>query len=628
MREVTGLVSNTVVIIMLVAIIMMTFFIMRWLRQGNIKLIHKLYFSVTVSVIIWMLAVIAANFTDPANVDVLRALDALTYVGVAFAPVLSLLISLVFAKGLETLPGKYFLLFIPALITNIVVWTNPLHHLHYRVFSLYRNEVVFGPYIYFSAAFSYLCTFLAIAVMVRYARLVRRRLITQQAILFCAGNLIPGIVNLLGTLNVLDVSIATTPLAFVATVVSHGYAIYHYHMLDIKPIAMQKVLDWISDCYLVTDDRGMIIDCNTAFEHIFGQYGMTRGKRLEECVKAEDIENKTVVYNLLAATASCQESLSTISFEQSAFVSKQKLFFMVDLTPLIVDKILEGFVAIFKDVTKLRDGMQRLHDSQTRLMEQERLASLGQMVGGLAHNLKTPIMSISGSSAAIDNLIDECVASMSDEEVTEEDYREIYFEMRDWLSKMRDACAYMSDIITAVKGQAANISSADGRDDFTPAELMKRVTLLLRHEMQRTACRLEVVNEMKQEVRIHGDINSLVQVVNNLVSNAASAMQPQGGGVITARFAMADTGLRLTVEDRGTGISSDVKDRLFRQMITNKGAQGTGLGVYISNTVIKAKFGGSMWADDRDGGGAVFGLEISPEYITRNDGLLPEAGEQ
>ena len=52
--------------------------------------------------------------------------------------------------------------------------------------------------------------------------------------------------------------------------------------------------------------------------------------------------------------------------------------------------------------------MQQLRDSQARMMEQERLASLGQMIGGLAHNLKTPIMSISGCISAVENLVEEC----------------------------------------------------------------------------------------------------------------------------------------------------------------------------------------------------------------------------
>lgn len=57
---------------------------------------------------------------------------------------------------------------------------------------------------------------------------------------------------------------------------------------------------------------------------------------------------------------------------------------MVDVTPLYIREILSGFVAIFKDVTQLKKSMQQLQDSQARMMEQERLASLGQMIGRLA----------------------------------------------------------------------------------------------------------------------------------------------------------------------------------------------------------------------------------------------------
>lgn len=71
-------------------------------------------------------------------------------------------------------------------------------------------------------------------------------------------------------------------------------------------------------------------------------------------------------------------------------------------------------------------------------------------------------MSISGSASAIEGLIDECAESLGDADVTDDDYREIYDEMRDWLTKTRDACNYMSDIISAVKGQATNANASDG----------------------------------------------------------------------------------------------------------------------------------------------------------------------
>lgn len=619
------MVSESIVTVMIIAVIAMLFFMIRGIRKGSLKLINRLYFGVTGVVAIWMLSVLVADLFAADDTAALWICDCFAYIGGAFAPVFSLLIALAFTKNLDKFPRKYAWFFVVPVITNIVAWTNPLHHLLYQNFSAYSKEIVFGPYIYVSGAYSYLCTVASIVMMISYAARCKKKLIAQQAMLFCAGSFIPCMVNLIGTLKLADLSMAATPLGFIATVVLHGYAIYHFHMLDIKPIAMQKVLDWISDCYLVTDESTLVLDCNKAFETVFGQFGIVRGKRLDECVADDEGESRNAVYNLISAVKGCADSGSTVSFEQPVFLGRQKFYYMVELAPLIVEESSEGYVAIFKDVTKLREGMQRLQDSQTRLMEQERLASLGQMVGGLAHNLKTPIMSISGSSAAIENLIDECVLSLGDAEVTPEDYSEIYFEMREWLSKMRDACAYMSDIITAVKGQAANISENDV-GDFTVDEMMKRVRLLLRHELQRTGTSLETVNETgAQEVRIHGDINSLVQVVNNLVSNAAFACQPKGGGQITARFRLCESGLRCTVEDCGTGISPDVKSRLFRQMITNKGTQGTGLGVYISNTVIKAKFGGRMWADDNPGGGAVFGFEIPYEYIRLADRREQEA---
>ena len=72
--------------------------------------------------------------------------------------------------------------------------------------------------------------------------------------------------------------------------------------------------------------------------------------------------------------------------------------------------------------------------------------------------------------------------------------------------------------------------------------------------------------------------------------------------------------MNIAVKDRGAGISPQVKEKLFKAMVTNKGTQGTGLGLYISNVVIKSKFNGTMWTADREGGGSIFGISIPREY--------------
>ena len=260
-------------------------------------------------------------------------------------------------------------------------------------------------------------------------------------------------------------------------------------------------------------------------------------------------------------------------------------------------------------------------------MEQERLAFLGQMIGGLAHNLKTPIMGISGCISAMEALVDECEDSLGDPEVNEEDYREIYGEIREWFRKVRESTAYMSDIITAIKGQAASVVTQED-SVFTVDEMIKRCTLLMRHELLSSQCRLEVQCDPEKSVSLQGDINNLVQVMNNLLSNAVYAQKEVGGGVITIAVDWDAEELRLSVTDTGQGVSQQIKEKLFKAMVTNKGAMGTGLGLYISNAVVRGKFGGNLWMKDNPGGGAIFGVSIPMERVTIAEVQKPEEEAQ
>ena len=253
------------------------------------------------------------------------------------------------------------------------------------------------------------------------------------------------------------------------------------------------------------------------------------------------------------------------------------------------------------------------------MMERERLAFLGQMVGGLAHNLKTPIMSISGGCAALDSLIEECRDDLGTGELEEADFREIYGEMNEWITRVRESCGYMSDIITAIKGQAANANTSE-TGAFTLDDLIRRATLLMRHELLSASCSLRAEYGEFRDTVLHGDINNLVQVLNNLLSNAIYAQKQSGGGeiVVGIRKAAREGCIDIYVRDTGPGIDPHIRKKLLKEMTTSKGAHGTGLGLYISNAIIRGKFGGTIWFEDNPGGGAVFGMEIP---------LVPPQGE-
>lgn len=614
------MVSNLALVIFACALVIITAFSI-WSMRGERRknLLHRLYLLVSVSLASWIIVVMCMRLADQDNEKVMFVLDCLMQPGGALCSPLYLCIAVTFVEGYERMRTWMKALFIMPVITVLVTWTNPLHHLQYVKFSVVRSEIEFGSYILVSGLCNYICLIAAIIYMIRFAMKNKTMLYWKQCILFTLSGLCPLIVSVYATFSGNDVPISATPMSFIVTVVLNGIAIYSLHMLDITPVATKHILDAISDGYLILSEKDLVLNYNKTFANLFAQeYGIVENRHLSDCVRKEDIRQKTAVYNILTAIESSREGGTQISYEQAVTVSLnekiQKKYFVVDVSPLEINGRISGFAVLFKDITQLRESMKKLQDSQERMMEQERMAFLGSMIGGLAHNLKTPIMSISGCISAAEDLVSECEESLSDPQVIEEDYREIYTEMRDWFQKVKDSTAYMSDIITAIKGQAANINT-DDNSTFTIDEVLKRSMLLLRHELLNSSCQLKVDYDQNKVISLQGDINNLIQVVDNLLSNAIYAQKQVGGGEIEIQIYTDREHLHIAVKDRGQGISPNVREKLFKTMVTSKGTMGTGLGLYISNIVIKGKFSGHLWVRDREGGGSIFGIAIPLERV-------------
>jgi len=610
-----GLFAFFGVIILLIAI-----FCIYIIKKGQISLIHILYFIISGISAVWLMALMSLLFFK-GNATAEYIIDAITNTGV-FLSVLILLVSLVFFLHWDRLPRWCLLLFIMPVFSFIMVWTNPLHHLHYEVFSLDMREIKFGPLVTISGLYGYCCVMASIVIIIYFYVKSKRSIQRRQALFLAAGNVISISGSMLTTLNVFDFNLYTIPLFYIfGIVLMHGYAILKFHMLDIKPIAVEMVLNRLSDCYLVVSSEGIIVNLNKTFADTFGAvYGLSINANIYDSVINGKYNDDVGMHTLLSSIRNSQDSDTTISYEQSLMVSSEgkfiTKFYMVDVTRLNIGNQTVGSVVFFKDISKLKNSMRDLQNSQKRLMESERLVFLGNMLGGISHNLKTPIMSISGSIEAVSRLIEESAASLYDQDVTKEDYMEIYAEMNKWIARVREACAYMSDIITAVKGQAANLNANDD-NEFTIEDTIKRTKLLLRHEIQSSNCTLKETHLSKEPVKIYGDINSLVQVLNNLIDNAIYAMK-ETGGIIEIETEKDEETFFIRVKDQGCGIPDDVKERLFSQMVTSKGAMGNGLGLFISNSFIKARFDGSIWFEDNPEGGTIFIISLPLKNIRSN----------
>lgn len=277
--------------------------------------------------------------------------------------------------------------------------------------------------------------------------------------------------------------------------------------------------------------------------------------------------------------------------------------------PVVSNDEIGDLVNSFNEIQALtKNNINQIHNNQNMLIERERLASLGQLIGGIAHNLKTPIMSISGAAEGLTDLVKEYDNSIGDKEVTEQDHHDIAKDMSSWIEKIKTYTEYMSDVITAVKGQAVNFSSTNNVH-FYMEELLKNINILMKHELKNALVTLNIINNVPSSIYINGDINCLVQVINNMISNSIQSYNNEPNKNIDLILNVKDNNLIIQIKDYGPGIPKEVQEKLFKEMITTKGKNGTGLGLFVSFSTIKAHFNGNILCDS-DKNGTTFSIVI------------------
>ncbi len=526
------------------------------------------------------------------------------YIGTCFLPVCILFTGKIFSNPNYKLKRiDLFTLIIP-ITSLIILWTNNFHHLFYKVYSTNISKCVYGNWLIIHNIYSYTLLLIGIIYMIK-ASGKTSGFFSKQSLLIIAGMSIPIVVNVLGTFKIIPMSVFITPISFAFAMVFFALAIFKFKFLGIAPIALRTVVNRMSDSYIILNENYVVTDFNNTFLNTFK-------------LKDENIRDKNIIKFLErhqyygVDIAKFKQYLNTVkgrtetvSFEQES-INFNKCF-TIEINNIMDKNNFLGILILFKDITQHKQDIQTIQNNQDMLMEKERLASLGQLIGGISHNLKTPIMSISGAAEGLTDLINEYDASIGDPEVTNDDHHAIANDMREWITKIHSYTAYMSDIITAVKGQAVNLSENEN-NAFTVDELFKRVNILMKHEISNASLTLTLDVQVPSTTTLVGDINSLVQVINNLITNAIQSYNGRKGEEIKVLAQKLDNNLIISVIDHGCGMTKEVQDKLFNTMITTKGKNGTGLGMFMSYSTIKGHFNGDMTFETEVNKGTTFNV--------------------
>jgi len=587
-------------------------------RKRKTQLIYAFLMAIGL-IMTWNIVIIIQSFYS-TNPSALLITENLSYIGVVFVPVSLFFIGIIYAQTKIKYDWKYLLLLVIPILTTVLIWTNQFHHLFYINFEFDRSLVKTGLYFTIHSIYSYALILIGLGSLIFFS--VRNAgFFSKQVILIIIGTIIPLAANFLYTLSTAGIApfdslpwlnTFTTPITFSIAIFCYAIAIFRFNFLAVAPIAMNTVVDRISDSFLVFNDEMKVINYNKTFLDIFkGILDVKRNDNLIEVIRNNPQLNVNAERFERAINIVRKYRTRPMMMEKHIEIGNFNRYFTVEITAIYSKNNFFGTIVLLKDITQSKKDLITIRENQTIIMEQERLASLGQLIGGIAHNLKTPIMSIAGGIDELMDLVKEYDEALGDASVTPEDHHEIATEMMNWLEKIRPYCTYMSDIITAVKGQAVTFN-ASSVSTFTLDELIKRIDILMRHELIRGHCEMTNIINAQLLTELKGDVNSLVQVFDNIIANSIHAYEGANGII---EFMVNDKAgsLEFCIRDYAKGMNEETKSKLFKEMHTTKGKDGTGLGLYMSYSTIKGRFGGNMWFESEAGKGTT--IYISIPYV-------------
>lgn len=246
-----------------------------------------------------------------------------------------------------------------------------------------------------------------------------------------------------------------------------------------------------------------------------------------------------------------------------------------------------------EDRDKLSDALDNLEQAQDKLIASEKLASLGSLVAGVAHEINTPIgVSVTMSTHLKDNL-EELMKAIKAGELKQSFLDQFEGESQEAFKVMESSLDKASHLIQNFK-QVASDQSSSNRRKFDVKEVIDEVMTTLRHQLKGTSYKYRV--EGSPQIIMDSYPGPLGQVITNLFNNSVMhGFDDREEGEINIRFIQAGEQVKIYFNDNGTGIGDSEIGRIFDPFYTTKlGQGGSGLGLNIVHNIVSSVLGGDI----------------------------------
>ncbi|HKQ69548.1 MAG TPA: substrate-binding domain-containing protein [Polyangiaceae bacterium] len=241
-------------------------------------------------------------------------------------------------------------------------------------------------------------------------------------------------------------------------------------------------------------------------------------------------------------------------------------------------------------------------EQRQRLLIAERMAWLGRLTAGVAHEMNTPVAAVRSSLSHLSDLIEEYQSSIGDDGVLPDDHRDLAREMRESVMLANRAAQSAAKFVAEFKAQTRDLAPKT-TTVFNAVPLVSEAQSLLKHVLDSSSSGVDYRPE-SDFINVAGTPGRFAQVVSNLLVNAADAMLSRGGGTIVVCLGSTANAVSLTVVDQGEGIADEVMPRIFEPMFSTRNfGQHIGLGLTIARDIVESEFGGTIEVTSQVGSG-------------------------
>jgi signal transduction histidine kinase len=349
---------------------------------------------------------------------------------------------------------------------------------------------------------------------------------------------------------------------------------------------------------IATDAKGVIQIFNVGAERMLG---FAAADVMNKITPADISDPQEVIARATTLSAEFGTPI-TPGFEALVFKASRGIEDIYELTYIRKDG--SRFPAVVS-VTALRDAQntiigylligtdntarRQVEEARTRMIQIEKLSSLGTMVGGVAHEINNPLMGVMNYvEYAKDKAIDPKSIEVLDSALHE-------------IERIRVIVKHMLVFVRADSAHQAMCNIHDA---------VKQTAALLEGEFRKNAVQLQI--DLPEDLpQVKCSASSLQQVLVNLLLNARDAIAEQKEQRITIRGQHEEGKVILSVGDNGPGINDEIRKKIFDPFFTTKPiGKGTGLGLAVSQQLVE-EVGGSLSYDGKRGQGACFRLAFN-----------------